>query len=573
MKRYTLGFSLLFICFVCIPAMLPLFHPGFFPMHDDEQVGRLYELDFSLRSGEFPVRLAQDLGYGYDYPLFNFYPSLVYYIAEIFHLFGFSFIVSIKMMIGLGFLLAAFGIFFFIRRYFGALAGLLAAVAYTYAPYHSVDVYVRGALPEFWSFVFIPYVFWLFALLKDRLSFTVSVVLAFCLAGFLYAHNLIFLMATPFLLLFFLYLLWASSNRRRFFILSMLSVFLAAGLTSFFWLPELLEKQFTLVNLLTTQLANYNLHFVYFPQFWDTFWGYGGSVPGPIDGLSFQLGRMHLLLLGLSAIFSCICYCTGRYKKIFSLILLFWFCLFISLLLQTFYTKFVWDSLNFALAYIQFPWRYLTFSAFFVSCLISLIVTVRLSQKIRIGLLFIASAGILLLTFQYFQPVSYLSHATDSDYIATNILRWKTSNLSFEYVPNGVKTKMSSLGNTVVDINEKQIAKDSFTILQGKPLVKVIKDVPQEKVFTVNAGQSDKLQLNIYSFPGWKVYIDDTPIQFSDNDPLKLIQFALPSGEHTIMATFSDTPVRMIGNSLSIISFICAILLLGLPKMKGRINA
>ena len=79
LRRYS--FYIIIVLFSLF-ALAPLFHPGFFTMHDDEQVGRLFDLDQSLKAGQFPVRISQDLGFGYDYPLFNFYPPFVYYFAD-----------------------------------------------------------------------------------------------------------------------------------------------------------------------------------------------------------------------------------------------------------------------------------------------------------------------------------------------------------------------------------------------------------------------------------------------------------------------------------------------------------
>src|SRR5579863_364002 len=97
-------------------TVMPLFTPGFFTMHDDEQIGRLYDLHKEVVSAQLPPRIAQDLGFGFDYPLFNFYPPLVYYIGEVFHLLGFSFINSTKLMIGLGFLLSGICMYLFSRN-------------------------------------------------------------------------------------------------------------------------------------------------------------------------------------------------------------------------------------------------------------------------------------------------------------------------------------------------------------------------------------------------------------------------------------------------------------------------
>ncbi len=146
--------SYLFISIALIIfAVLPLFHPGFFTIHDNEQIGRLYELDQALKSGQFPVRIVQDLGFGFGYLLFNFYPPAVYYLGELFHLLQFSFIDSIKIVMGIGFIFSAVFMYLLVKELFGKTGALVASVFYTYAPYHSVDLYVRGALSEFFSFV------------------------------------------------------------------------------------------------------------------------------------------------------------------------------------------------------------------------------------------------------------------------------------------------------------------------------------------------------------------------------------------------------------------------------------
>ncbi|HSA83405.1 MAG TPA: hypothetical protein VLF20_00780, partial [Patescibacteria group bacterium] len=65
-------------------AVAPFFLPGFFPMHDDTQVARVFEMHKALIDGQFPVRWVADLGYHYGYPIFNFYAPLAYYIGAFF---------------------------------------------------------------------------------------------------------------------------------------------------------------------------------------------------------------------------------------------------------------------------------------------------------------------------------------------------------------------------------------------------------------------------------------------------------------------------------------------------------
>ena len=67
---------------VVVFALSPLFHSGFFTIHDDEQIARLFDLNQAIFSGNIPPRIAPNLGFGYGYPFFNFYPPFAYYISE-----------------------------------------------------------------------------------------------------------------------------------------------------------------------------------------------------------------------------------------------------------------------------------------------------------------------------------------------------------------------------------------------------------------------------------------------------------------------------------------------------------
>ena len=101
-----------------------------------------------------------DANYGYGYPFYNYYAPLSIYIASAFRLLGFDFIWSIQLSQLLGFLVAAWGMFLLARRWLRSdWAALLAAAAYTLAPFHMVNVYVRGdSLAEFWAMAFFPLV-------------------------------------------------------------------------------------------------------------------------------------------------------------------------------------------------------------------------------------------------------------------------------------------------------------------------------------------------------------------------------------------------------------------------------
>ena len=568
------NFEIILVLFLSFWAVAPLFHSGFFPMHDDEQVGRLFDLDQALKAFHIPPRIAPNLGFGYGYPFFNFYPPFASYIAEIFKMIGFSYIGSIKIMIGLGFILAAFSMYLFSKEFFGKAGGIVSAVLYTYAPYHAVDAYVRGALAELWSFVFLPAIFWSYYKLAQTSSSKFIIITGIFNACLILSHNLVAFMAVPFILVWFVFLLLNNKNKSKFAVNIILSFFLGLGLTAYFCLPAYFEKQYTMVDLLTTELANYAQHFVYLRQLWDSPWGYGGSIYGLLDGLSFQVGKIHLILAALGGILLIyllrlrnylsfrpapgVKEIPGRSLTSFEMtagkvILVFYLMFFVSIFMTTFYSKFVWDNIQ-PLWYVQFPWRFLLFSAFTSSFIAGSIFAIKFQRQIKFLLLGLIILTIIFTTKDYFQPSRYLPHASDEDYISREILRWKTSNMAFEYVPKGIATKKSSIGNTIVDIEKNEIAEKSYKVIAGNLNVRVIEETPQSKKFQITAYTNSIFRINTYSFPGWKVYVDGHEVVYNDNNSLKLITINLPAGRHTVTARFTDTLYRTLGNIVSLIS-------------------
>src|SRR5512143_2971883 len=106
---------------------------------------RVQQLVVNLRDGVFPARWMPDAAYGLGYPFFNYYASLPYYLAALFNLIGFDLLVSIKLVQTLGFVFAAWRMYRWADRHVKARsASWLIAVAYTVAPYHLINIYVRG---------------------------------------------------------------------------------------------------------------------------------------------------------------------------------------------------------------------------------------------------------------------------------------------------------------------------------------------------------------------------------------------------------------------------------------------
>lgn len=178
--------------------------------------------------------------------------------------------------------------------------------------------------------------------------------------------------------------------------------------------------------------------------------------------------------------------------------------------------------------------------------------------------------AVILFSRQYFVPARYLD-VSDQTYTTKEDLSWRISKTSFEFVPKGVKTVLSDIGTTQLDINQNEIATQSYQIIKGNLKVLEMKNVPHQKIYQVKSAKGGTLQVNTYNFPGWTAAIDGKTTLINDQNKLKLITIVVPPGEHTVTVDFQNTPVRTLGNYLSLFALII-ILFLSFKNFKLKID-
>ena len=130
-------------------------------------------------------------------------------------------------------------------------------------------------------------------------------------------------------------------------------------LGSIFMAPLLLERRFIADLSWLHDTYYYGRHFVFPSQFLSAFWGFGYSVEGAADGMSFQLGLMQVLgaAVGALAVFSR----SGRGGRRLPHRLDALFLVVLSaatIFLMTPAAKTIWDMLP-LVNLMQFPWRLL----------------------------------------------------------------------------------------------------------------------------------------------------------------------------------------------------------------------
>jgi uncharacterized membrane protein len=529
-----------------VPAIRPLFAPGFFPMHDDTQPTRVWEMAKSLSYGQFPVRWVDDLGYGYGYPIFNFYAPLPYYIGAACTLAGIDVLVATKIMIGIGMVLAAVTMFLLIYSIFDFPAAVLASMLYMYAPYHAVQLYVRGSIGELYAYGLLP--LFLYGLMRiaqsalKKIDKPGVIISSSSLAAIILSHNIsgfiILGLFGIFLSVYFIISVY-KKKPKKFLNSFLLSFLLAIGLTSFFTLPALFEKQFTRVDTLVGGGSDFHQHFVFLDQLWESAWGFAGSAPGRADGMSFRIGKLHILL-GIAGIVSTLL--LYKRKKLPSFLNQLIASQIVLLILSVFfmvdYSTVFWEKLP-LFPFIQYPWRFLTLTVFSLSIL-SGIGILFLDQKWKRWIIVFISLGVIYVTdVKLFYPQVALSGISKQDYINENIVKSKISKISDEYLPVNF-----SIPESENDIPQQVLP--AYVKLISKY------ETPNVKKYIVENNTKKLIVLNIADFPGWKVIINGQDVLISPVDGK--IAFNLSEGKSDIEVKFENTPIRIIGNTISLFS-------------------
>ncbi len=542
---------LILIGVVCVLATsYAIFHSGFFRPHDFTHAARIVEMNRSLNTGEFPVRWSQNFGFGYGMPLFNFYAPLPYYVAQIPYVLTHDAILSIKFVYLVNSILAFLGMYLFGMTLWGKKGGVISSVAFTFSTYRAVDLYVRGALGEATAMVVLPFA--LYGILRIKTHKIQGILItALSLAVILLSHNLIGMISIGVVGLYGILML----GRKKILPL-LLSILLALSLSSFYILPAFFEKDFTRVeSSITTGYFDFHNHFVAIRQFVNGVWGYGGSQPGLEDGISFALGYIPMLLCVVAAI--------GVLKTRKKIQPVFILALFLagSLLMATNKSVFVWEHVG-VLKYMQFPWRFLSFAHVFLSAIAGgavILIQKCLKDKAAILVVVAIVGAFVLLQSRLFTPETFVTNTdqyyrTDAEFIRSDMS--KTLN---DYLPRDqTDNPTTPLGS------DERLTVEPFS---GAKVSNVV-DRGYMVTAQIDCQASCPVSVNIFEFPGWRATIDGKTANLATDDFFHTYFLRVPQGTHAIDLRLEDTPVRKVGNSLSIVALIAILWITGRQYVK-----
>lgn len=532
-KRNIIDFIILLI--ITLIISIPLFNNKLDVYMDDgiQHISRSYGTAISMKNGNYNIITDFANNFGYSWNLF--YGPFTTYGLIIIELLVENFVVAYKIFVYILLLLS--GIFMYKLVYQmvnNRNVALLSAAIYVLSPYHLTDLYIRNALGEFASFAFIPLVFLgLYNLFNTTEN---NYYLAIGAIGVILTHNLSTIITAIFALIYLLTNIKELKNRKILMNL-LINILFIVLITSFFWLP-----------MIETKLsANYCVYEDGFMATSESTASRGLSISNLFitftnDVFVFEVGPC-LILLAFS-IMSLRNLESNRKEYILFLI----FSL-ISLFMTTKY--FPWKYLPNSFSIIQFPWRMLEFSCFFLSivCAINAYVIIkRFNLKDVIILILILLIYILALN-------PYVPYLEDEIINIENIEQGIVSGRENEIVAGIAKGEYLT---TKANNNRFYIAtrEDKIYVLNGKAIIEDENKTNEKYEFKVKNIEGTEYEAPYIFYPGYKVTVDGIEIKTHETEN-GFLGFKIDEQTEAIVEiTYTGTKWMNISSFISLISFI-----------------
>jgi hypothetical protein len=566
------------ICSLCLIAIAPLLRADVPCTHDGGlHYYRVVAMRQALEDGILFTRYLPDLAFGYGFPFFNYRAPVSYYLTLAFFLIGFALPTALKLVYVVSIAGSAITAYLFARDLFGPRAGLVAAVAYAYAPYQFLNALTRGNAPESLALALLPLILWAFrhlALSGHRRWFLVSVG---SLAALYLTHNISSLLFTP-LLIAYLFVLWLVYRRDGYWIATGGALVLALGLTAFFWAPAVLEKGYV---QLQASHSNRNNDFHY------NFLGLAELLapPQPVD--TSLLNPPMLIHLGLvPAILAVIGFIVGllrqpdREQK--AALVFFALAAIVMIGMSTGASLWLWENLP-LISFVQFPWRFIGRAVLPIALLASAAFANQPARKSDSPLAsrLLPLASCLLLILAAF-PSTYPLRGTcqgDSAYpTIEDLFAYERrpgglvgADPTGSYFPVGVKQKPKgstleaqyAAGETVARFDETPLP-------EGASIVEADYGPNRARV-VVETPAAFRARYLAFYFPGWRATVDGKAVAITPTNPEGLISFDVPAGQHTVTIRFGETPLRLACDIISSLSLtILLVITFRYPQIANR---
>ena len=522
--------------------------------HDMAQhLAVMEQFDKVLRTGTLYPRWLPDFNNGYGLAWTNFYPPGLYYVTSLVNAAVNNWMYTMFVVSLLG--LAASGLSFYLlsRLFYGQLASAVAALIYMAAPYHTLDLYWRGAVPELMGFVLVPAIVY-FAF---KLG-TCGNARYFAGLGFFHGIYIVTHFPVAYLMTYVLAFYAVSrAVRERDWKIAVrigLGIAIALVLGSIYWVPAALEA-----NQVAEQFSRiypYDKSYVTLLP--------GGDDFGHVLNVSF-IAQAVTLIVTIWLLYSvrrsesvvpggsvdhdpmpAAAQWTCTRQWVLMAVATTFMCTSFSIYISRLIPKI--DAVSFA-------WRWLVIATFFTSLVVAAaidrlrkpgVLSLRMSWVYRGAL--IAALGL-----SVWFTIGSVIIPTRS---RVNLIRPQNF-LESGFMPAGATPPQQLPPGPLA------------TIQPPSGAVQVVRWEPLHREVRVDSAQPAILKLKTYNFVGWTARVDGEPAQLSsDTNGAQIMN--LPAGEHTVEVFFASTPSRTFGGALTGAGFLLICGLMGADFVKRR---
>ena len=440
MKKRIVDFIIILIFSLFIS--IPLISKDINVYADDgiQHIARLMGTYQTITEGECPPVIMSNFCNGFGYSWNIFYSPLTAYIPLIFSIFTSSFELMLKLFMVLCSFLSGIAMYSFVKKVTNNRpAGLLASIIYIFAPYRLTDMYMRTAIAELASFIFLPILFHgMYNIFNsEEKSIKKSLMLTLGAVGLILSHITMAMYAAIFC---FIYLIIDIKKLKDKQVLKMLgiNILLILLFTSFYLLPMLEHKMATDYEVFmpgrmerTEELIRNKVDLI------DLIYTKSGNFMFDI-GLVTLIGLV-LTLLAYKQV-------PKENKKIY------WFSIisgFICIILSL--RIFPFEKMPAVLKMIQFTFRLLEFSSFFFAFVASINYSLII-KNFRLRDVLVLSLLIVLLLIPYKNNLNYEKEWSEDKLwpaveVNENTGRVHAGCATFEYLPSKAYNNLDYIKN------------------------------------------------------------------------------------------------------------------------------
>lgn len=542
--------ALLFILGISLFVCLPLLSSHLDITYDDgiQHICRLMGTYQSIEEEQsFPVIMSAFCnGFGYSWNLF--YSPITAFTPLLFKWIGFSFVDCIKLFMFVITFLTGISMYQCVKEISkNSKIAILAAVLYILAPYRLTDMYIRYALAELTSFVFLPWIFLgLYRILYQKKK--KDYLLCIGTVGLILTHTVMTMYTAIFCFIYVLLHIKRLKNKR---VLKQLIANLgfAIVITSFFWMP-LLE---------TKQSAEYEVFQPGRMERTDVLIAYKLDVTDllytkPESGMIYEIGFLNLVGLALTPI--AIKKIKENRKQMAFLYKTYLFMLVAGIASAIMTLKiFPFEHLPAIFKMLQFSFRMLEFSSFFFAVVasINLGITIRNFDIKEVSILTIA---LMVLTGFFTTHLRYLENFDENVLwpavpVTAQTGRVHAGMASLEYLPSKAFQNREYI----------ETRDQSVKILQGSAQIENIQKENTNIGFEIQyVVEETLLELPYIYYPGYQVIL-----QKGDGSKLELKTIETENGfvgveipvleKATVQVQYTGTWIMKISAMVSFVAF------------------